>query len=647
MARTISGTQGFGITLTSGAANPATGSVYYPGLRDYTLIGSTLYGSYASGVTLTVNPETIASSATISSTGIGVTGVYGAIGTTWTLVNKGLISEPGLGVDSGSHSYGVSFAGDGTITNAASALIYGYNDGVVISGAVAAVFNLGTIQAATVAFGQYGIFLPEGGAVTNGIAALAVSPAYIHGYSGGIKFGSASTGTVTNYGTISGLTGFPAVTIGSGTVINGGSTSTGALIIGGEDGVDLTGAGTVVNYGTIKGLPIADESSVYYGIRLTGSGNISNLGTASLIEAYAGVYAGAGVTVTNAGTIKSAISGGTAIMFGGGANTLIVDPTAVFYGAINGGTLGGSTMELAAGGQGSIYGFGGRITNFATVVFDPSSQWIIGGDDSPGGFGNLEISGFTVGDTIELTSFVAATGTFNAGVLVLTNGGGGHATLHVDGDFTSGDFQFSGNDIIVCFAEGTRIATPLGERPIEELSPGELVRTHFGGPTPIQWIGRRQVDCTRHPDPSLAWPVRVAAGAMGPGCPHRDLLLSPNHSVCVLGDLVPVRCLTNGTSIVQVPVDEVSYYHIELAQHDMVWAEGLLAESYLDVGDRANFSNGGGPMRLFPDFATPAVTNATMWETRSCAALVLHGPRLAAARAWVDALADRPVLITA
>jgi hypothetical protein len=635
LIRTISATQSFGVSLTGSAGDAATNSGYYARIPGYSLIGSTLSGSYASGVTLAVNPETIAGDATISSSGIGVTGLYGPTGTDWTLVNEGLISEAAPGTN-----YGVSFAGGGTISNAASGLIYGYAEGVRIAGAGASVFNLGTIQAVTLAPGGYGIFLPEGGAVTNGLAATTASSAVIEGYRGGIHFASGNASTLTNYGTVSGLPGSPGIVMRSGTVVNGGSSATGALIVAGEDGIDITGAATVINYGTISGWPDSGESTIYYGVKLIGSGSISNLGTASLIEAYFGVYAGSGVTVTNAGTIKCDTSAGTAILFGGGTNRLIVDPGAVFYGAINGGSLGSTAMELAAGTAGSIYGFGTRITNFSTVVFDPGSQWIIGGDDSPGGLGTLEISGFTVGDTIELTGFVPVSDTFNTGVLVLTNGGGQHATLHVDGAFTSGDFNYSGSDIIVCFARGTHIATPRGERPIEQLSPGDLVRTEFGGTAAIQWIGRRHVDCARHPDPRLAWPVQVAVDAMGPGRPHRDLLLSPNHAVWVHGELIPIRCLINGTSIAQLPVDEVTYYHIELAQHDLLWAEGLRAESYLDVGDRANFTNGGGPVRLFPDFAT-AIDNAMLWETKGCAPLVVQGPRLEAARAWVSKAAGR------
>ena len=226
-------------------------------------------------------------------------------------------------------------------------------------------------------------------------------------------------------------------------------------------------------------------------------------------------------------------------------------------------------------------------------------------------------------------------------MLVLTNEGGITATLNIAGDFTSGDFQLSagagaGTDIMMCFAKGTRIATPRGEQRIECMAPGDRVRTHFAGPAAIRWIGRRHVDCVRHPDPRLAWPVRVAANAMGPGCPRRDLFLSPNHAVCILGDLIPIRCLINRGSIAHVPVDDVTYYHIELRDQDLLWAEGVLAESYLDAGDRANFSNGDGPMRLSPDFATSAGDNAALWETKGCAALVVHGPRLEAARRRVS-----------
>jgi hypothetical protein len=81
------------------------------------------------------------------------------------------------------------------------------------------------------------------------------------------------------------------------------------------------------------------------------------------------------------------------------------------------------------------------------------------------------------------------------------------------------------------------------------------------------------------------------AGALGGKLPSRDLLLSPDHTVSVGGALIPIRHLINGSTIVQEPIDEVTYYHVELETHDVVVAEGLPCESYLDTGNRAAFND--------------------------------------------------------
>jgi hypothetical protein len=126
------------------------------------------------------------------------------------------------------------------------------------------------------------------------------------------------------------------------------------------------------------------------------------------------------------------------------------------------------------------------------------------------------------------------------------------------------------------------------------------------------------------------WPVRVAAGAFGPGLPHRDLWLSPDHAVYVGEVLIPVRYLVNGSTIAQVPMDRVTYHHIELAEHDVVLAEGLPAESFLDVKDGSNYANRAGPVRLYPDYS------ARMWEAFGCAPLIVTGPELEVTRRLVE-----------
>jgi hypothetical protein len=188
--------------------------------------------------------------------------------------------------------------------------------------------------------------------------------------------------------------------------------------------------------------------------------------------------------------------------------------------------------------------------------------------------------------------------------------------------------------LVQCFAAGTQISTERGEIAVEAIRVGDKVRVVLGdGLAPVIWVGRREADCARHAQPRKVWPVRVAAGAFGPGRPRADLFLSPDHSLYVHEVLIPVRHLINGSTIMQVPVERVTYYRLELSQHDVLLAEGMPAESYLDMRDGSNYANRAGPFRLCADHA------ARMWEAFGCAPLIVTGPELAAARALVASFA--------
>jgi len=107
----------------------------------------------------------------------------------------------------------------------------------------------------------------------------------------------------------------------------------------------------------------------------------------------------------------------------------------------------------------------------------------------------------------------------------------------------------------------------------------------------VVWVGHRRLDCRRHPRPNEVWPIHIAAHAFAPGSPSRALRLSPDHAVFTGEVLIPVRYLVNGSTIAQVETDRVTYWHVELAQHDILLAENLPCESYLDTGNRDAFDN--------------------------------------------------------
>ncbi len=90
--------------------------------------------------------------------------------------------------------------------------------------------------------------------------------------------------------------------------------------------------------------------------------------------------------------------------------------------------------------------------------------------------------------------------------------------------------------------------------------------------------------------------------------------------------MIPVWVLVNGTNVRQQTVQEVTYWHVEVDRHDLLLAEGLPVESYLDAGGRAAFI--GGPVTaLAPDFAI------RVWEAEGYAPLGVTGPEVDAVRA--------------
>ena len=147
-----------------------------------------------------------------------------------------------------------------------------------------------------------------------------------------------------------------------------------------------------------------------------------------------------------------------------------------------------------------------------------------------------------------------------------------------------------------CFLKGTMIRTADGDRKIEDLTLSDLLPTVFGGICSIQWIGRYSV---KKSNPTKAWvkdvlPVRVARSALGPDMPHANLCVTKAHALLIDGVLVTAGSLINGTTITLYDArehDELEFFHITLARHDVIYAEGAPCETLLnddvDAGDFA------------------------------------------------------------
>ncbi len=152
-----------------------------------------------------------------------------------------------------------------------------------------------------------------------------------------------------------------------------------------------------------------------------------------------------------------------------------------------------------------------------------------------------------------------------------------------------------GNDFggdVICFTQGTRIRVEDGERLVEDLEVGDKVQTKDNGAQEILWIGQRRMSGARlYAMPNLR-PIRVRASAIGSDVPDADLLVSPHHRMLIEGPeaqalfnqsevLVSAHDLIDDVKVfVDHAVKEVTYIHLLLADHNILWANGLMTESY-------------------------------------------------------------------
>jgi hypothetical protein len=184
-----------------------------------------------------------------------------------------------------------------------------------------------------------------------------------------------------------------------------------------------------------------------------------------------------------------------------------------------------------------------------------------------------------------------------------------------------------------CFLKGTRIRTLEGDREVERLVAGDMLPTVFGGARPVRWVGQYRF---RKLDPSRPWvedilPIHIAPSALGLGVPDEDLYVTKSHAVLIEGVLVPAESLVNGTTITLCDArqfDELEYFHVKLASHDVIYAEGAPCETLRSVDERAvNFAE------YFRQYGLPA------GEDTPCApVLSFNGRRMEIASRFRSAL---------
>ncbi len=356
----------------------------------------------------------------------------------------------------------------------------------------------------------------------------------------------------------------------------------------------------------------------------TGAGGNSNFNNANnwnpqQVPSYGGIIVPAGVTInvpsagptldflqiTGTGTVTltgASLSFNNGVTVGSGDTLLL---TGGF--TLNAESLGGGGTLTMSGATFSLYGNAGTVgtINFASVAGGGAGNvLIIPSYENTNNLGPITNLGY--GDIIRSGGSTALTLVANASPantysLENTHGGQYTAVLTnnvtlapgtIPADFTNANGDFSYGGAAPCFLAGTRLATPDGDIAVEDITAGTLLLTLSGEAKPVRWLGRSAV-ASRFADPLRTLPVRIKAGALGDNLPNRDLLLSPDHAMFLGGVLIQAGALVNGSSVVREDdLPEVfTYYHVELATHELLLAEGAATESFVDNVDRMNFQN--------------------------------------------------------
>ena len=183
-----------------------------------------------------------------------------------------------------------------------------------------------------------------------------------------------------------------------------------------------------------------------------------------------------------------------------------------------------------------------------------------------------------------------------------------------------------------CYCRGTLILTDRGEMLVEELQIGDRLMTMSGDAKPIKWIGRRSYSGRFALGRRDILPICIKAGALGEQTPRRDLWISPHHAMFLDGVLIEAKDLINEVTVVQAQsIEKVEYFHLELDDHDVIFAEGALSESYIDDDNRGLFHNASEFQILYPDRVNT--------RARYCAPRCDEGYEIEAARRRIDARA--------
>lgn len=347
----------------------------------------------------------------------------------------------------------------------------------------------------------------------------------------------------------------------------------------------------------------------YSGITAAGFLGVSNgFYGSSPIPSYTGVIMGTPGTTTNNGI----------------AQTQLTD----LVSAIN---AVATNFPLTSVATGEVTYVSGKYVSSSLVTYGPGTSIILDPGSNPNAqFFFIGAPGITF-DSISSIAFKTGTGGSFSNVYWLTNNGiisfTGSSPPLIQGIFIgsskvtfalpstiigrvyaqtenvtfggSGQSFVDGSMPIVCYAKGSLILTEREYTPIENIKVGDKIVVkgkihdveYFYQEEEVLksvvWVGSFEVNNMSNE----SCPICIKANAFEENVPFEDLYVSPSHRILFNDRMTEARDLINGETVFQdLTKESVEYYHIEVKDHSVIYANGILSESYFDAENRNVFN---------------------------------------------------------
>ncbi len=145
-----------------------------------------------------------------------------------------------------------------------------------------------------------------------------------------------------------------------------------------------------------------------------------------------------------------------------------------------------------------------------------------------------------------------------------------------------------GTDLWTCNC--TTVLTIEGPKRIDRVGRGDALETLAFGTSSLEWVGSTVLSRADILDMPYLAPVKIESGALGPGLPTGDLLVTQQHRLFVTSVLAnryfgSYEALLPAVELLRIPgvtiakeLSEVTYIHLLFDTQEFIWVNGVLTE---------------------------------------------------------------------